>query len=115
MTYQADDGPLAGLPNLGRRMSRKIETRRGLQLSPADLDLFVLSGAYEAFSNAVAAYQKAQCDERLLASQSTKTGERIYSGKQETAEQAIARARQAADRLSPSQAKAYIAALSKNA
>jgi hypothetical protein len=71
MTDPIDKDHLSGLPNLGRRLSRKIETRKGVQLSPADLDLLVLSGAYETLCAAIGAYQKAQSAQRVSQAKTT--------------------------------------------
>ncbi len=46
---------MANLSELHRRMSKKIEMRRGLQLSAEDLDLLVISGAFEALTTAASA------------------------------------------------------------
>ena len=65
---------MSSLPDLDRRMSRKIDTGRGIQLSPADLDLLVASGAYDALRNAAAEYRKNQCRERSVRSRSINGG-----------------------------------------
>lgn len=57
-------------PDLERRMSRKIETHKGIQLSPQELDLFVVSGAYDAYRGYVAEYQRNQCLQRSARSRS---------------------------------------------
>jgi len=50
--------------DLDRRLSRKIETGKAIQLKPADLDLLVESGALDTFRQFVSEYQKRQCLER---------------------------------------------------
>jgi hypothetical protein len=62
---------MASLPDLDRRLSRKIETGKGIQLSPEDLDLFVSTGAYDTFRQAVAELQRKQCQQRNARSHST--------------------------------------------
>lgn len=62
------------LPDLERRLSRRIESRRSIQLSPDDLDLLVATGAYDAFRKAVAEYQRKQCLERSARSRSISGG-----------------------------------------
>jgi hypothetical protein len=52
------------LSDLDRRISRKVDTRRGIRLTPEDLDLLVLSGALEALRGAVTVEQKSRCLER---------------------------------------------------
>lgn len=45
------------MPDLGdlyRKFSRAIETGKGIRLSPAEVDLLVVTGAYKALSDAVA-------------------------------------------------------------
>ena len=58
------------LPDLERRLSRKIEAHKGIQLTPEELDLLVLSGAYDVFRQAVAEYQRTQCLQRSARSRS---------------------------------------------
>jgi hypothetical protein len=43
---------MTSLPDLTRRMSRKIEAGRGIDLSGDDLDLLVSSGAYAVLTQA---------------------------------------------------------------
>ncbi|KQT32506.1 hypothetical protein ASG29_12085 [Sphingomonas sp. Leaf412] len=62
---------MASLPDLDRRFSRKIEAGKGIQLSADDLDLFVSTGAYDVFRQAVAEYQRTQCQQRNARSRST--------------------------------------------
>lgn len=49
---------LEGLPELARRLSRKIEQGRGLQLSIDELDLLVAIGANELVQTKAAEYQR---------------------------------------------------------
>lgn len=65
---------MGSLADLDRRMSKKIETGRGIQLSPEDLDLLVATGAYDAFRNAVAEHQRNQCLQRSARNRSTSAG-----------------------------------------
>src|SRR3546814_20045964 len=58
------------LPDLDRRLSRRIETAKGIQLSPDDLDLLVSTGAYEIFRKAVVEHQREQCLQRSARSRS---------------------------------------------
>src|SRR3546814_1140449 len=51
------------LPDLDRRLSRRIETGKGIQLSPDDLDLLVSTGAYEIFRKDVVDPQREQRSE----------------------------------------------------
>jgi hypothetical protein len=46
------------ISDLDRRISRALETGKGMQLSAADLDLLTISGAYEAVAMAAAAELK---------------------------------------------------------
>jgi hypothetical protein len=62
------------LPALERRLSRKIETRKGIQLTPDELDLLVETGAYDTFRQAVAKFQREQCRQRSARSRSIKGG-----------------------------------------
>ncbi|MEN2747305.1 hypothetical protein [Sphingomonas sp. T9W2] len=59
------------LPDLDRRLSRKIESGKGMQLSAADLDLFVSTGAYATFRLAVEECQRDQCRQRSARNRST--------------------------------------------
>lgn len=58
-------------PDLDRRLSRKIETGKTIQLRPADLDLLVQSGAIDTFRKFVSEYQRDQCRARDQQSRST--------------------------------------------
>jgi len=64
----------ATYPDLDRRLSRKIETHKGIQLTSEELDLFVESGAYDTFRKAVAEYQRNQCRNRSARSRSISGG-----------------------------------------
>ncbi|GLV28142.1 hypothetical protein TomTYG75_06660 [Sphingobium sp. TomTYG75] len=58
------------LPDLDRRLSRRIDQHKGIQLSPDDLDLLVSSGAYDTLKKAAAEYQRNQCRARHARSRS---------------------------------------------
>ena len=75
---------MAGLTDLDRRLSRRIETGRGIQLSADDLDLLVTSGAYAVFRDAVAKHQRELCLHRSERSRST-SGENTGSSGEATA------------------------------
>lgn len=60
-----DDVDLSALPALYRRLSRKIETGKAIQLSPDDLALFVVVGAYEAVQRAANEEMKRLAKARL--------------------------------------------------
>jgi hypothetical protein len=62
--------PAITLPALERRLSRKIETRKGIQLTAEELDLLVETGAYDTFRQAVAKFQREQCRQRSARSRS---------------------------------------------
>ncbi|MES2339567.1 MAG: hypothetical protein V4537_15860 [Pseudomonadota bacterium] len=62
---------VATLPDLDRRLSRKIEAGKTIQLSPADLDLLVTTGAIATFRNAVAKHQRDECQKRSAGNRST--------------------------------------------
>jgi hypothetical protein len=53
--------------DLDRRLSRKIEGRKTIQLSPADLDMLVASGAIATFRAFVTEKQETEARERLQA------------------------------------------------
>ena len=55
---------MTSLPDLTRRMSRKIEAGRGMNLSGDDLDLLVASGAYAVLIQASIRAQEDQCRKR---------------------------------------------------
>lgn len=67
-------GAVATLPDLDRRLSRKIEQGKAIQLTPEDLDLLVTTGAIDTFRRAVAEYQRNQCRERSARSRSISGG-----------------------------------------
>ena len=56
---------LAGLPRLTRKLARAIEVGRGISLSSEDLDLLVISGAYEVLQKAVAEVLREQAEARI--------------------------------------------------
>lgn len=56
---------MSGLPELVRRLSRAIETGRGIRLAPEDLDLVVEHGGYAALSDASAKIQRERSQARL--------------------------------------------------
>ena len=56
---------LAGLPRLTRRLARAIDVGRGISLSSEDLDLLVISGAYEVLQKAVAEVLREQAEARI--------------------------------------------------
>lgn len=58
---------MSDYPDLVRRLSRRIDQRRSIQLSPEDLDLLVLSGAYEALVMFTSNFMRDQARERLKA------------------------------------------------
>jgi len=67
MTIDADspDPDFSELPALVRRIARQIQLGRGMRFSQAELDLLVLTGAYEVVSLKAAEYQRRQAQERL--------------------------------------------------
>jgi hypothetical protein len=58
------------LADLDRRMSRKLEAGKGIQLTAAELDLLVATGAYAKFREAVTESQRDQCRARSARSRS---------------------------------------------
>ena len=68
---------MASLTDLDRRLSRKLEARKGIQLTPDELDLLVTTGAYQAFRDAVATHQRDLCLQRSEASRSTSAVDRL--------------------------------------
>lgn len=104
---------MTSLPDLGRRLSRKIEAGKGIQLTPDDLDLLVSIGAYDVICKAIAEFQRKQCQHRSARSRSTsggdmpstleKAGTTKSSGmtKNESVSEALALARQISGRPSP--------------
>lgn len=58
------------IADLQRRLSRKIDAGKTIQLSPDDLDLFVASGAYAAILRATEDFQRDQCLQRSARSRS---------------------------------------------
>lgn len=71
---------MSSLTDLDRRLSRKLEMRRGIQLTADDLDLLVTTGAYETFRRAVAEYQREVCLHRNEESRSITEGATASSG-----------------------------------
>jgi len=57
--------------DLDRRLSKKIESGKAIQLTPADLDLLIESGAIDTFRQFVSDYQRAKCLERNVQNRST--------------------------------------------
>jgi hypothetical protein len=57
---------MAGFTDLDRRLSRRIETGPGIQLSSDELDLLVASGAYAVFRAAAAEHQRASGQSRAV-------------------------------------------------
>ena len=53
------------LANLVHRMGRKIAIGRGMTLTPEDLNLIVVTGAYDKLQEANADYQREQAKARL--------------------------------------------------
>jgi hypothetical protein len=53
-----------------RKLSRKIDQRKTVQLSPDELDLLVDCGAWEAICKAALEFQRNQCRERNARSRS---------------------------------------------
>ncbi|USU13220.1 hypothetical protein NF701_05115 [Sphingomonadaceae bacterium OTU29THOMA1] len=56
--------------DLDRRLTRKIETEKALQISPTELEWFVASGAIDTFRAFVAEQQRKICAERSAKRQS---------------------------------------------
>lgn len=66
---------LAGtLFDLDRRLTRKIETEKAIQITPTDLEWLVASGAIDTFRAFVAAQQRKLCAERRALRQSISEG-----------------------------------------
>jgi len=65
-------------PDLLRRLSRRLEQGKGIQLSPNDLDLLVARGAYAMLTQAAADDQRNLCLQRSARSRST-SGETLRS------------------------------------
>ena len=55
---------MGSLPDLDRRLSRKIETGKAINLTAEDLDLLVSTGAIDTFRAAVQKFQREQCRAR---------------------------------------------------
>jgi hypothetical protein len=100
-------GDMSSPPDLDRRISRKLEGRKAIQLSPTDLDLLVESGAIDVFRQFVADYQRTQCRLRSARDRSINGGNTLSiverggptsksSGmtQSESASEALAQARQ---------------------
>ena len=56
--------------DLDRRLSRRIETGKGVRLEPEELDLLVRSGAIDVFRNYASEYQRGLCRDRDLRNRS---------------------------------------------
>lgn len=70
---------MSSLSDLDRRLSRKIETGKAIQLSPADLDLLVATGAIDTFRQAVSEFQRIQCQQRSARSRSIDGGNSLFT------------------------------------
>ena len=57
-------------PALMRKLSQKIDQHRAVQLSPAELDLLVVCGAFQAICQAATDFQRDRCRERSAQSRS---------------------------------------------
>ena len=55
---------MTALPDLDRRLSRRIDQGKGIQLTPDDLNLLVASGAYDVLHKAAAEFQRNLCRDR---------------------------------------------------
>lgn len=110
----ADQGMLTGLPELARRFSRKIERQQGICLSAADLELFVLSGAYGTLSEAAGAELRARSQERLR-QRAPRGAACTPAGISEQPMEVLARVQQLTKPGSSVSDRAYIAALTKDA
>ena len=64
----------ASLFDLDRRLTRKIETEKSVQISPAELEWLVHSGAIDTFRAFVADQQRQLCNERRARRQSINAG-----------------------------------------
>lgn len=60
----------SGLPDLMRRIDRKLDIQRGMTLTYDDLALLVTSGAYATLSSANLQFLERQCQEHVDRSQS---------------------------------------------
>lgn len=59
------------LPDLERRLDRKLDKQRGLHLSYDDLALLVATGAYATFKQAANEYRESQCRKHIDQARST--------------------------------------------
>lgn len=96
---------MSSLPELMRRLDRKLDIQRGLHLSYDDLALLVATGAYAKLQDATREYRDRQCREHVARSHSingatsSSTQERGETSKSsgttetEDANEALARAR----------------------
>lgn len=72
MNIFAHPGPADnGLPDLMRRIDRKLDIQRGMTLTYDDLALLVMSGAYATLQNANLQYLERQCQEHVARNRST--------------------------------------------
>lgn len=62
------------LSDLCRRLSRKIDAGKGTQLTAADLDLVVASGAWRTLNEACLSFEEEQCRARNARSRSISGG-----------------------------------------
>lgn len=63
---------MTALPDLMRRLNRKLDIQRGLSLSYDDLALLVASGAYATLQEATRQHLERQCREHVARSRSTR-------------------------------------------
>lgn len=72
---------MSALPDLMRRLDRKLDIQRGLHLSYDDLAMLVASGAYATLQSATREHLERQCREHV--DQSRSTNEAISASTQE--------------------------------
>lgn len=65
---------MASLSDLVRRLSRKLEGGKAIQLTPDDLDLLVVSGAYAKLCESAVEEQRGQCLQRSARNRSMSGG-----------------------------------------
>lgn len=100
----------SGLPDLMRRIDRKLDIQRGMALTYDDLALLVTSGAYATLQNANLRYLERQCQEHVARSRSISEANTPFTPGQdaftkssgttphESASEALARAQAPRDR-----------------
>src|SRR5688500_12748059 len=59
-------------PDLMRKLSKKIDQGKAVQLTPAELDLLVECGAFDRVCEAATEFQRKQCRERSARNRSTR-------------------------------------------